>query len=53
VVWAEKNRLYDGMDHKAHNFNLGFCKFCAYGFEIIMFIFLWPEGTDSQDEKNH
>jgi len=49
VVRAEKNGLYDGTDPKAHNFNGEFCKFCAYGFEIIMFIFLSPETNDSQD----
>jgi hypothetical protein len=52
VVCAEKNGLYDGTDPKAHDFNGKFCKFCAYGFEIIMFIFLSQEGIDSQDAKN-
>ena len=52
VVYAEKNGLYDGTDPKAHNFNGKFCKFCAYGFEIIMFIFLSPDRTDSQDLRN-
>lgn len=52
MVCSEKNGLYDGTEHKAHNFNGEFCKFCAYGFEIIVFIFLAPEGNDSQNLKN-
>jgi hypothetical protein len=52
VVCPEKNGLYDGTDHKAHNFNGEFCKFCAYGFEIIAFIFPSAEGNNSQNLKN-
>jgi hypothetical protein len=56
VVCAEKNGLYDGTDPKAHNFIGEFCKFCAYGFEIIVFLFLLLKEKNSQNldtQKNN
>jgi hypothetical protein len=56
VIWPEKNGLYDGKDPKAQNFNGEFCKFCAYGFEIIMFLFLLPKEKKPQNlntQKNN
>jgi hypothetical protein len=56
VFCAEKNGLYDGTDPKAHNFNGEFCKFCAYGFEMIMFLFLLAMEKDFQNldtQKNN
>jgi hypothetical protein len=56
VVCSEKNGLYDGTDPKAQNFIGEFCKFCAYGFEMIMFLFLLAKEKNYQNlntQKNN